>query len=133
GEQDFQTFAKAAKDLDADISGSADYLAAFVQLAVPAKNLAAATPLLAAALREPRFDQEAWDTLVDEALYDLGRRDEDLDDLAQRVAEAQLLVPEAGAPANDRTAASVRRIRREETRDFFHALFVPDGLTFYSV
>lgn len=133
GDKDFQTFAKAAKDLDADVSASADYLAAFVQLSVPSENLAAAVPLLASALREPRFDEAAWESWVDETLYDLGRRDEDLEDLAQRVAEAELLIPEAGAPANDRTIASVRGITREETALFFQSLFAPEGLTFYSV
>jgi len=132
-ERDFQTFAKAAKDIDADVSGGADYRAAFVTLAVPADNLAAGVPLLADAVREPRFDAEAWDSFVDETLYELGRREEDLEDLAQRVAEAQLLVPGPGEPANDRSIASVRGITREETRVFFHSLFTPPGLSFISV
>ncbi len=132
GDMDFQTFAKAAKDLDADVSHSADYLSAFITLSVPGENLAAAAPLFAAAVREPRFDAVAWESAVDETLLDLGRRDDDLEDLAQRVAEAQLLVREPGAPANDRSAASVRGIGREETQLFFHTLFAPDGITFYS-
>ncbi|RYE86033.1 MAG: insulinase family protein, partial [Hyphomicrobiales bacterium] len=132
-ERDFQTFAKAAKDIDADVSGAADYRAAFVTLAVPAENLAAGVPLLADAVRTPRFDPAAWASLVDETLYDLGRREEDLDDLAQRVAEAQLLVPGPGEPANDRSIASVRGISREETQAFFRSLFAPAGLSFVSV
>jgi len=133
GDMDFQTFAKAAKDLEADVSASADYLAAFVQLSVPPENLAAAVPLLASAMRAPRFDDAAWESLVDETLFDLGRRDEDLEDLAQRVAEAQLLIPEPGAPANDRSMASVRGISRAEAQAFFQSLFAPAGLSFYSV
>lgn len=130
---DFQAFAKAAKDLDADLSGSADYEAAFVTLSVPSENLAAAVPLLASALRAPRFDEEAWDTLIEETVFDLARRDEDLEELAQRVAEAKLLIPGPGEPAVDRSVRSVRSITRDETRAFFAELFAPAGLTFLSV
>lgn len=133
GERDFASFARAAKDLDADVNSTWGLRGAFVTLSVPAENLVAGSALLADAVQRPRFDAEEWDALMEETLYSLEQRDEELQDLARRVAESQIFPTRAGEPANDRSIASVKGLQLAEAKDFFTRLFAPKGVTIYSV
>jgi len=132
-DRDFASFARAAKDLDADVSSTWGVQSAFVTLSVPAEALTDGAALLADAVQRPRFDAGQWESLVDETLFGLEQRDEDLQDLARRVAESVLFPTRVGAPANDRSLVSVGSLDRAETAAFFRQLFAPGSATIYSV
>jgi zinc protease len=133
GERDYASFAKAAKDIGATIGSDSDKLESYVSLSVPPETFAAGVALLADAVRKPRFDQAEWDTLVDETLDALARREADLPDVAQRGAAQQLFPQQPGQPNVDWASKSVSAITLEEARDAYAKMFAPTYITIVSV
>lgn len=125
---DYAGFAKAAKDVDGDVDIAVGDYASVVYLSIPATNLAAGVPLLADAIRRPEFLPSEWDVAHRETLYNLGKNDEDLSDVARRATDSVLF------PAfRDPSVRSVRDLTGEEAKELYASLFVPSGITFYSV
>lgn len=133
GDLSFSAFAKAAKDLGADVEWKADHLGTFLILSGPAENLARGVTLFAEAVRKPRFDAAEWRAAMAETLEELSRREGDLPDVARRVGEAQIFPKQPGRPAVDRSLSSVRGILREEAQVAFRRIFNPDVVAFHSV
>jgi predicted Zn-dependent peptidase len=133
GDRDYADFAKAAKDVGANVFAGSDRLESYVALSVPPENFAVGTGLLADAVRKPRFDRAEWDILANETLDWLANREAELPDVARRGA-AQIMFPEKdGGPNVDWSAESLQAITLEDAKRTYETLFAPANVTILSV
>ncbi|MGE0500018.1 MAG: M16 family metallopeptidase [Rhizobiaceae bacterium] len=133
GDRDFASFAKAAKDIGANIGASSDVRASYVTLSVPPDAFSGGLALLADAVKAPRFDEGEWDILVGETLDTLARREADLPGVADRKAREIVFPQAAGRPGIDWSVAAVEAISLEEAKAAYHRLFTPAKTGFVSV
>jgi zinc protease len=133
GNRDYATFAKAAKDIGANIGSGSDRLGSYVAMSVPPESFEAGVGLLADAVRKPRFDQAEWDILVSETLDWLARREAELPDVARRGAAQVLFSQKDGQPNVDWSSDSVRSITLAEAKQAYETMFAPSHVTILSV
>ena len=133
GERDAAAFGMAARDIGAEFDTLAEDLSSFVTLSVPPETLGRAVPLLADALRRPRFDDAEFGIAKAEALNELALREGDLADVAARYGEAALFPRAPGQAAIDRSIASTRAIARAAAAAALPRVFSPITTTLYSV
>jgi predicted Zn-dependent peptidase len=133
GGRDLEAFGKAAKDLGADISTRLDAQRSSIVLSVPPANFGAGVGLLADAVRDPNFDEEAWQVLMAETLDYLGAREGDVADVARRALNEAIFPVGPGEPALESSFESVRAISLEDAKNAFAELFTPQTMTIYSV
>jgi zinc protease len=133
GGLDRDAFGKALKDLGASLSWQVEASASVLSLTAPAETLAAATALLAGAVRRPAFSARDWQIAVAETMDELAWREGDLADVAERTAEAALYPKLPGRAAIDRSFESVASITREEAQALHPQLFAPAATSFYTI
>ncbi|MCC0038758.1 MAG: insulinase family protein [Brucellaceae bacterium] len=133
GGMDYPTFAKAAKDIGADVSYSADDMASAVTLSVPGENLGKGLAMLSKAVRDPNFDPAEWELNVNEMVDSLLWRASQIDEIALRAGENLLMPATATMPRYNWDMDLLRQMTVEEARQVYAQLFQPQTTTFYSV
>lgn len=133
GERPYGAFAKAAKDIGANVSYVSGTLNTAVTLSVPPDQFDGAVSLLADAVLKPRFDQAEWNIATAEVLDQLARRESDVAGVAERFGRKALFAQDKNLPDVDWSIASVKAVSLDDAKTAYRKIFRPAGMTFYSV
>ncbi len=130
GERDALQFGEAVAALGGSLSTSASRRTVQASLTVLSRNVAKGVPLLADAVRRPRFAQADFDRVKRVTLDEIAQSEDEAPAVADRVA-ARMLFGDAHPYAwpVDGTAASVPGITLDKVRAAHAALVRPDDAT----
>jgi zinc protease len=133
GDRDFATFARAAKDIGADISYLADARTTAVTLSASPDAFTTASALLADAVLRPRFDEDEWRRSVESRLETIAWDQTDLTTLGWNAALDAMLPRTATEPGMNWTAEAAASVTLDEAKAVYRRLFQPSSTTFVSV
>ena len=117
GDRDALAFGEAVANLGGNLTSSATRRSVHVVLTVLSRNLAQGVPLLADAVRRPRFDARDFERVKRLTLDDLAQSEDDAAAVAERVASRELFgAAHPYAWPVDGTAATVPGITLEKVK-----------------
>lgn len=133
GGMDYPTFAKAAKDIGADIGYSVEDQVSGITLGVAPQDLDRGLALMALAIREPNFDAGEWEHNRTEMVETLAWRRNQIDEIALRAGENVLMPATPDMPRYNWDLELLREMTLDEARDAYAFMFQPHRTTFISI
>jgi predicted Zn-dependent peptidase len=133
GSRDNEAFSKAARDIGASVSASADVARSAVVLAVPPDKFAAGMSLMADAILRPRFDPEEWQLLRARVVQGLAYRKMSGAAVGYYALQEKVFPVPPGRGALDPEPKAVAALTLEEAKATYARLFTPRTMTIYSV
>ena len=133
GERDSEAFSKAAKDIGADVSASADIARSAVVLAVPPEQLVAGVALLADAVQRPRLEAKEWELMRARIVQGLAYRGMSGQSVGYYALQDLVFPTPSGRGELEPTPEGVAALTLEDIRATYARLFTPKTMTIYSV